>query len=232
MMKISAIIPAAGRGRRMGGSVSKQFLSINNKPVLIHTLERINSLKIIDEIILVLPEDKVGWGEKEVKRKYRINKVLKVIKGGKERQDSVYEGLKEVNEKSDVVVVHDGIRPFFNLKIIQDAIPFLKIFDGVIEALPIHDTVKEVSGKGIILKTLEREKLYRAQTPQIFNYSVLKKAFISAFNTKYYATDEAGLVESVGGKIKILTGSRYNIKITNPDDLLLAKVIIKNKIFV
>ena len=231
-MKISAIIPAAGKGRRMGGSISKQFLSVNRKPVLIYTLEMISSLKIIDEIILVLPEDKVAWGEKEIKRKYRINKILKIIKGGKERQDSVYEGLKEVDKNSDVVVVHDGVRPFFYPEIIKEAIPFLKVFDGVIEALPVHDTVKEVSGKGIVLKTLEREKLYRAQTPQIFNYSILKKAFVCAFDKKYYATDEAGLVESVGGKIKILEGSRYNIKITNKDDLLLAKVIIKNKIFV
>ena len=231
-MKISAIIPAAGKGKRMGGSVSKQFLSIDDKPVLIHTLERINSLKIIDEIILVLPEDKVEWGEKKVKRKYGINKLSKVIKGGKERQDSVYDGLKEVDKNSDVVVVHDGVRPFFYSKIIKEAIPFLKIFDGVIEALPINDTVKKVSERGIVLKTLEREKLYRAQTPQIFNYSILRKAFNRASDKKYYATDESGLVESIGGKIKILTGSRYNIKITNPDDLFLAEVIIKNKIFV
>jgi len=227
-MKVTAIIPAAGKGKRMGGSVSKQFLSINGKPILIHTLERINSIKLIDEIILVLSEEKVEWGEKKIKEKYRIAKVRKVVKGGEKRQDSVYAGLKEVDEKSDVIVVHDGVRPFFSSLLIPKAIQFLKRYDGVIEALPLYDTIKEVDNDKVILKTLERERLYRVQTPQIFHHSILKKAFAHAFKKGLWATDEAGLVEKIGGKIKVLKGSQYNIKITNPEDMVFAKAIFKS----
>ena len=226
-MKITAIIPAAGKGERMGHPISKQFLPLKGKPILVHTLERMNSVKVIDEIILVLPEHRIDWAKKEIRKKYRIAKLKKVVKGGKKRQDSVYAGLNEVDGKPDIIVIHDGVRPFFTPSIISQAIPFLKKYAGVIEALPLHDTIKEVNRNELILRTVERGKLYRAQTPQIFNYDILVKAFSHAFKNGYNGTDEAELVERVNGKIKILRGSEFNIKITSPDDLLLAKAIIE-----
>ena len=225
-MKITAIIPAAGKGERMGHPISKQFLPLKGKPILVHTLERMNAVGLIDEIILVVPEQRIDWAKEEIRKKYRIAKLKKVVRGGKKRQESVYAGLEEVDGKPDIIVIHDGVRPFFTPSIISQAIPLLKKYDGVIEALPLNDTIKEVNRNELILRTVEREKLYRALTPQIFNYGILVKAFSSAFKNGYSGTDEAELVERVKGKIKILRGSEFNIKITSPDDLLLAKAII------
>jgi len=223
-MKVSAIIPAAGQGVRLGGSVPKQFLHLKGKPILAHTLEALQNSGLVDSIILVVPENEL----KQTRDQWLTNPPLvkKVIAGGKKRQDSVANGFRELDSDTDIVLVHDGVRPFVSSKMIRETLKVASECGAAITAIPVNDTIKQANEAEFVERTLDREKLRRVQTPQAFQYDLLKKAFAKASADSYYGTDEASLIEYIGEPVKIVNGSELNIKITRKEDLVLAEQIL------
>ncbi|MFH1347120.1 MAG: 2-C-methyl-D-erythritol 4-phosphate cytidylyltransferase [Candidatus Margulisiibacteriota bacterium] len=219
-MKTVAIITAAGYGKRMGQP--KQFLELGGKPVLEQTISVFDRTKVIDEIVLVVnPEDV------ERAKKFKYAKLKKVVGGGKERQDSVYNGLKALPEDVEIVAIHDGARPFVTSEIIEKAIEETKRSGAVVVGVPVKDTIKSVAGDKLqVTDTLNRNELWAAQTPQVFKKDIILKAFHDA-QGKHEVTDDAMLVEKLGIPVKMVMGLYQNIKITTPDDLIIAEGIIK-----
>jgi len=222
-MKVSAIIPAAGLGLRMGTDIPKQFLLLDGKPILHHTLSVMEKCPLVDEIILVVAESGLAQAEESVRQKYP--KVVKVVLGGRERQDSVYNGLIHLKPDTGVVVVHDGVRPFVPLDLIRECIEAARDFGAAIAAIPLSDTIKKVNGGGWVEQTVDRTDLWRVQTPQAFQYPLLKEAFEKARDDGYYGTDEGSLIEYLGREVKVIPGSEFNIKITRLEDLALGEKI-------
>lgn len=223
----SAIITAAGLGKRFGEDQPKQFLHLQGKPVLAHSLETFSKSGLISEIVVVVPADLVEHTRNDLVEKLRIPKVKCVISGGTERQDSVKAGFDALSENPDIVVVHDGVRPFISRALLEEVIKEASAWGGAIAALPSNDTIKKSSQDGFIETTVPRDSLWFAQTPQAFRYEVLKAAFIKATGEGFRGTDESLLVERTGLKIKLVKGSPYNIKITTPEDLRLGEHILK-----
>lgn len=222
-MKVSAIIPAAGLGVRMGSNVPKQYLLLNGKPILHHTLSVLDQCSIVDEIILVVSAKEIGNVEQQIQDSHP--KVTKVIVGGKERQDSVYNGLQSLGSETDIVVVHDGVRPFVSADLIRETVEVARDSGAAITAIPVSDTIKKVNEKGLVECTIDRSGLWRIQTPQTFQFSLLKEAFTKAQADNFYGTDEGALIEYLGRDVKVVPGSEFNIKITRSEDLILGEKI-------
>lgn len=216
----SAIIVAAGRGRRFGST--KQFLPLYGKPLVLHTIERFERSKAVAEIVLVVPNSWVKRMIQQVKDT-GFKKVKKIVKGGLRRMDSVYSGLLVAN--GDIVVIHDGVRPLVTTSMITRGVRECKRHGACIYAISATDTVKLVQN-GSVEKTLEKEKVYLVQTPQVFRKSLLLKAYTNAYAQGIEAPDEAYLLESIGIPVKILKGVRENIKVTSPMDLRLVEALI------
>lgn len=225
-MNVRAIIAAGGRGERMGGELPKQFIQIKKKPVLTHTVEKFEKCDLIDEIVLVVPEDYVSFCSYQVVDVYDFKKVRRILAGGKERQGSVYKALLSLSGNTDIVVIHDGVRPFISLEKIAKSIEICKKEKAVILALPINETVKRIEDK-FVITTLDREKLWVAQTPQTFEYKLILEAYKKAMEDGFIGTDDSSLVERIGFKVKVLEGEYENIKITTPEDLILAERILE-----
>ena len=222
-MKVGAIIPAAGRGKRIGASVPKQFLEIQGEPLLHHTLTVFAYCKLISYVVLVMPRTDVDEVGKDWLNKYEI--VREVVVGGEQRQDSVYNGFNSLEEKTDIVVVHDGVRPFTTPQMITATVERAQQYGAAITAIPVTDTVKQVVD-GFVKQTIPREGLWRVQTPQAFQYGLLQKAFKKAKEDSYYGTDEGALIEYLGKGVKIVPGSELNIKITRKEDLALGESLL------
>lgn len=218
-MKVSAIIPAAGQGLRMGGDIPKQFLLLQGKPILHHTLAVFESC--VDAVTLVVPEKELAV----TRRQWTSGIVQQVIAGGAERQDSVAMGLRALDKDTDIVIVHDGVRPFVSAAIIKESISAARQFGAAVTAIPIRDTVKKSTADGWVQGSVDRENLWRMQTPQAFQYDLLCEAFEKATRDNYYGTDEGSLMEYLGRPVKIIAGSEWNIKITCRDDLALGEKI-------
>ncbi len=224
----SAIIPAAGKGIRMGTEIQKQFLQLADKEVIIHTLEKFENCEVIDEIIVVTGEEMIPYMESLIQT-YQLKKVVKIIKGGKERQDSVYQGLKNVNEKSDIIVIHDGVRPFILESDMIKTIEGAKESGACILGVPSKDTMKVCSKNQEVVHTPSRDTLWAVQTPQTFRKDILLRGFNKAYRDDFVGTDESTLVERLGIRVKVATGSYDNIKITTKEDLFLAEALLKRK---
>jgi len=230
--KVIAIVPSAGLGRRFGSDANKPFQILGGKPLVVWALEALESVDAIEEIIPVLRKEDVERGI-EVFRSYNISKTKRVAAGGKERQDSVYNGLKLIGDKNCIVLIHDGVRPFIEKDLIEKVIKELlkggkgglKSFDGVVLGVPVKDTIKEAES-GIIKSTIKRKSLWAIQTPQVFPYKKISAAYKKSIKEGFYSTDDAALMERYGGKIKVIMGSYSNIKITTPDDLIFAEYLI------
>ncbi len=230
--KVIAIVPSAGLGRRFGSDANKPFQILGGKPLVVWALETLESVEAIQEIIPVLRKEDVERGI-EVFRSYNISKTKRVAAGGKERQDSVYNGLKLIGDKNCIVLIHDGVRPFIEKDLIEKVIKELlkggkgglKSFDGVVLGVPVKDTIKEAES-GIIKSTIRRDSLWAIQTPQVFPYKKISAAYKKSIKEGFYSTDDAALMERYGGKIKVTMGSYSNIKITTPDDLIFAEYLI------
>ena len=223
-MSVCAVVPAGGAGTRMGGTVPKQFLELHGKPILYYTLKTLQDCGIISELILVVPEKEydnacTDWlGKPEI--------VTKVVVGGKKRQDSVYNGFCELSQKTEIVLVHDGVRPFLSHQMIQESVDAAREYGAAITAIPVNDTIKRVDDSGLVSQTVDREGLWRVQTPQVFRYELLQEAFKKANSEKFYGTDEGTLIEHLGKPVKVVEGSEQNIKITRPEDLRLSEIFI------
>jgi 2-C-methyl-D-erythritol 4-phosphate cytidylyltransferase/2-C-methyl-D-erythritol 2,4-cyclodiphosphate synthase len=228
-MKTVAIIPAGGAGRRLGSAVAKQYLLLDGVPILARTLKIFQQSKIIDEIILVLPPDDLGSAQKQLVDEYNLTKVSAIVAGGKERQDSVRNGLSAIAGICDVVVVHDGVRPLLTEEMISKVVAAAKNGGASSIGVKVKDTVKQTAGGDLVVATVPRNNLWLTQTPQAFDFDVLQKAYAAAASDNYYGTDDASLVERIGVKVKMIAGSYENIKITTPDDLIVAEAFIKNK---
>ncbi|MFR8547894.1 MAG: 2-C-methyl-D-erythritol 4-phosphate cytidylyltransferase [Lachnospiraceae bacterium] len=231
-MRTVAIVLAGGSGSRMKSSVKKQYMLIGDKPVLYYSLRVFQDSSVIDEIILVCGREEVENCRAEIVEKYDFTKVSRIIPGGKERYHSVYEGLKAAVD-CDYVMIHDGARPFVDeqmLERIWDALPSAR---ACTVGMPVKDTIKRSDPEGFVEETLPREKLWLIQTPQAFEYRLIRKLHEDAAGGACLGqqiTDDAMLVECLGKiRVKLIEGSYQNIKITTPDDLLLAQIILGQK---
>jgi 2-C-methyl-D-erythritol 4-phosphate cytidylyltransferase len=218
MRRVAAVIVAAGEGRRFGAA--KQFAVFREKLILDWSIEAFELHDSVDDIILVLPDE----GERE-KYLARFEKVSEVVRGGRRRQDSVVHGFERVNaEETRIVLIHDGVRPLVGRELISRVIEETQRSGAAIPAVSVEDTIKE-GEQGQVVRTLDRSRLYRVQTPQGFSYSILEKALRQAQQDGYYASDEAGLVERLGYPVALVEGDPRNIKITTPTDLKLAEAL-------
>ena len=227
--KNTAIVLAAGQGKRMNSKVQKQFLELGGKPLLYYSLKCFQDSGMIRDIILVTGAESVPFCKEEIVEKYGLTKVTKVIPGGKERYDSVYEGLLSC-ENSDFVLIHDGARPFITEEIIRRGIQGVEKTGACVIGMPSKDTVKIADTQGYVAETPERSSVWTIQTPQIFEYNLIREAHEKIRCRDMSAiTDDAMVVEQeTGVKIVLVEGSYKNLKITTPEDLDIAEIFLKN----
>ncbi len=223
-MKICAIIPAAGQGTRMNNAVPKQFLKLAGQPILYHTLNAFENSGLVDSVVLVVPPGQVESMRQEWANLFPV--IQHVIAGGEQRQDSVYNGLRELNRETQIVVVHDGVRPFIETRMLQETVTTAQEYGAAVTAIPLSDTLKLVDGNGFVQTTVNRKGLWRIQTPQAFRYSLLCQAMEKAQTEGFYGTDEGSLIEHFGQTVKLVPGSERNIKITKPEDIPLAELFM------
>lgn len=226
---ISAVIVAGGKGKRMGHDVPKQYIKLNGREILSITLGVFESSPLVDEVILVISEGEVDYCLNNIVKKYGFKKVKDIIKGGAERQDSVYNGLLNCSPLTDIVLIHDGVRPFVDKNIIEKSIESARIYGACAAGVYVKDTIKIVDGDKFIISTPDRGSLIAIQTPQTFKFDLVLEAHKRARENKIYATDDTALVELMGHRVKIIEGSYCNIKITTPEDLIFAKLILNSR---
>lgn len=227
-MGVTALIPAAGMGKRMGAGINKQYLRLAGKPILAHTLAVFQAAVCVDQIYLIIPEDEIAYCRENVVERFGFGKVRRIVAGGSERQHSVLNGLRAMEVSGDeIVMIHDGVRPFIPEAIITQSVVTAREADGALVAVPVKDTVKIVRD-GLVLETPPREALWLAQTPQAFRYGIIRQAHEEAHATGWLGTDDASLVERRGGAVRIVPGVYGNFKITTPEDLVLAEAFLRD----
>jgi len=225
--KVYAIIPAAGSGTRLGSPVKKQFVHLGDRPLLVHTVQRFEECAEVDEIVIAVPEETLAETKSLISR-YRLHKVSKIVTGAERRQGSVENAFRRIRTKaSDIVLVHDGVRPFIEPAKIREVVNVCREFDAAALAVQPKETVRRSNGGSHFEQTIDRAALWLMQTPQGFRASILKRAFMAAHASRYHATDEVALVERLGIKPRIIIGSYDNIKITTPEDLELGSLILE-----
>jgi 2-C-methyl-D-erythritol 4-phosphate cytidylyltransferase/2-C-methyl-D-erythritol 2,4-cyclodiphosphate synthase len=226
-MKVIALVPAAGMGKRMGAEINKQYLLLAGKPIVAHTLQVLEDAPFIDDIHVIVPEAEIPYCREHVVERYGFTKVRGIVAGGPERQHSVMNGLRKLTgmDDDDVILIHDGVRPFISLSILEKSVETARKWDGALVAVPVKDTVKIVEN-GVVRETPARETLWLAQTPQAFRYSIIMAAHEIAAAERYLGTDDASLVEWMGKDVHIVLGDYRNIKITTPEDLVLAEAFL------
>jgi 2-C-methyl-D-erythritol 4-phosphate cytidylyltransferase len=239
-MKVAVILPAAGLGTRMGrtsaetaGTSRKQFMLLDGSPILLHTVRKFAAVDRVREIVIALRREDLSWAD-ELLRQDVQNKLLRVVEGGNSRQESVERALVAVNPDTDLVAVHDAVRPFIDLETIEKAIDEAAEYGAAIVGIVPVDTVKQVTGAQAtgakVRSTISRERLVLAQTPQVFRYGLLKRAFEAARNDGFVGTDESSLVERLDQvEVRVVMGSDHNIKITKPGDMDLARLFLEQE---
>ncbi len=227
-----AIVLAAGQGKRMGSKVAKQFLEIHGKPVLYYSLKQFED-SFIDEVVLVARENDISFCRDEVVNKYGFRKVTSIVPGGKERYHSVYHGLCAIKE-CDYVFIHDGARPFIDEQILQRNLDEVKKHGACVTGMPVKDTIKKRDTDYFVAETPVRDTLWQIQTPQTFSFHIIKEAYFKFLQNdeqnenQYEVTDDAMVAELFGGiSVKLVEGSYRNVKITTPEDLILAEAFVK-----
>lgn len=245
---VIAIVPAAGLGKRLGSGINKPFCALLNKPLIVWALYVLEQTEEISEIIPVVKESDMEEAVKVFER-HGFLKIKRIAPGGRERQDSVYHGLKLVDGKGDIVLIHDAARPMIDPQSVRDVIAALDGFDGAVVGVPVKDTIKEVetrpetgnAGKHPkddvlqqevyeVRRTLKRESLWAVQTPQVFRRQVIMRAYEKAIAEGFYATDDSALVERYDGKVRVVRGSYDNIKITTKEDMAVAEQLLKKRL--
>jgi len=222
------IVVGAGKGKRLGAQIPKAFISINKKPLIFYTLESFRNIRFIKETILVLRKEDIGWAKTKFGEKLSTMGIKKIVPGGKERQDSVYNGLKAINKNCDIVMIHDAARPFVKKDWLYSLCGNAARYGSAILAIPVEDTIKFVT-KGKSKLTLNREPIWRAQTPQAFRTDILLQSYKNLMRKNLLVTDDSQTVEITGLSPKIIKGSKFNIKITTKEDLYLAKILLSRR---
>jgi 2-C-methyl-D-erythritol 4-phosphate cytidylyltransferase len=225
---VSAIIVAAGKGRRMHAGTRKQYLTVAGRTVLGHTLKKFDVCDDVDSIYLVVPEEDFDYCREKVLSPANLRKPTHLVVGGKQRQNSVFNGLKALEQKRGLVVVHDGVRPLIEPQQISSCIAEAQESGACILGIPAFDTIKRVDDANTIEATINRECLWLAQTPQVFRYKILHRAHQKAISDGFAGTDDALLVERIGYRVKIITGSKTNLKITTTEDLAIAQALLED----
>jgi 2-C-methyl-D-erythritol 4-phosphate cytidylyltransferase len=223
-MKIYAIIPAGGKGIRSGFSAPKQYLKFSGKELIVYTLEVFQKNKLIDEIIIAAEKHYFPLLG-EIKSKFKLTKLKKIVDGGNERQDSVFNALLAIDaDKNDLIVVHDAARPLLSSSVLNNAIDTAGRKGNALVCVKAKDTL--IKAKGTVSTYVDRREIYNVQTPQIFKYKDLINAFEKAYKDKFYGTDESMLVKNLGKKINLVEGSVLNFKITTKSDVQIFKQLI------
>ena len=225
---VTAIIAAAGMGRRMKKSLNKQFLSINDLPILAHTLKKFDNCAYVDFILILIKESDIPYLS-FILNKNKLKKDFKIVYGAKERSDSILNGLKNIPKETSIVLTHDGVRPFVSEEKIREAIENVFFTGASVLGVPVKDTVKVSKNGSYVDYTPKRDELFAIQTPQVFKTDLLLKAYKIAEEEGYTATDDCALVEKIGVKVKIIPSDYKNIKITTQEDLIIAEAIAKSE---
>ncbi|MFT9600483.1 2-C-methyl-D-erythritol 4-phosphate cytidylyltransferase [Mesobacillus sp.] len=226
-MPYQVIIPAAGQGKRMGAGKNKLLLTLEGVPILVHTLRVFEADAECSGIILAInPSDEQEF--KSLLKEYGIHKVSSLVTGGKERQDSVYNGLMAVHSLDGIVLVHDAARPFIRIETIHNLVEAASKDGGAIVAVPVKDTIKKAANN-MVAETVERSSLWAVQTPQAFRAAVLLEAHNKAMREQFIGTDESSLVERIPHRVTIIEGDYDNIKLTTPEDLYFAEAILRKR---
>jgi 2-C-methyl-D-erythritol 4-phosphate cytidylyltransferase len=226
-MKTLAIIPAGGAGRRMGGGIAKQYLPLAGIPVLVHTLRVFQGSPLVDEIVLAVPEGDIPEVRRAIVESHGLSKVVLVVAGGRERQDSVRNALQQVRTEHGIILVHDGVRPFITHRLLERVIAAARECGAATVGVPVRDTVKAVDAAGWVAGTVERSGLWLTQTPQGFAASLLLAAYERAECEGWSATDDASLLERMGTPVRMILGEVANIKLTRPEDIDLGEAILR-----
>lgn len=235
--RCTAIVVAAGQGKRMGGNVQKQYLELMGKPIIYHTLEAFQNSPLIDSIILVTGPEQMAWCRDELVHKYNLSKVDTITTGGAERYTSVWNGLQVIEEdmtKADregIVFIHDGVRPFVDDEIISRTLEAAKTYGACVAAMPVKETIKLADENDFVNSTPPRNRIWGIQTPQVFDFQLLYKAYQTAMESgRTDMTDDAMIVENFTDvKVKLVEGSYENIKITTPEDLEIAEAFLNRR---
>lgn len=231
-MSVEAVIPAGGSGTRMGTGSSKQYLNLAGLPLLARTLRVFQDLKEITGITLVVPGEDIEFVRKAITDPYGFSKVQRIVAGGRERQDSVRNGLLALEHDAageDVVVIHDAVRPLISGELVRMSIEACRRHGAVTLGVPVKDTIKYVEADGVIRETMNRERLWLTQTPQTFRKTVILEAYRKAYEEGFQGTDDASLVERNGVPVRMIRGSYDNIKITTPEDLAYAEHVLGSR---
>ena len=224
----TAVIVAAGKGKRMGTEISKQFLPLGGKEILAHTVQKFEKAKNIRDIILVTGADSLQ-DVRDMTREYGWEKIVSIVAGGKERQDSVWYGLQQVAADTEIILIHDGVRPFVTEDILNISIETALEMGGCVAGVPAKDTIKVCDGENIAIATPDRNALWQIQTPQTFRKERIVKAYEQAKEDGFVGTDDASFAEHCGYPVKVIMGSYRNIKITTKEDLIIGEAFLKEE---
>lgn len=227
MVKVAAVVPAAGCGNRMGSEIKKQFLVLDGIPILGYVLRILEASRSVQSIVIAVGEDEEKYCRQAVVNKLGLRKITGIVQGGKERQDSVYSGLLALAPDTDIVVIHDGVRPLLTVENLDMVVGAALQYGAATCAVPVKDTVKLAREGGFVSETLPRDRLWLTQTPQAFRYRDILDAHRRAQGENFRATDDAALVERLGNAVKLVDGNYQNIKITTPEDLIVASALLE-----
>lgn len=226
-MSVIVLIPAAGTGSRMRAAVNKQYLTLADRPILAHTLKLFDTHPAVDRIHVISPAAEIDQCRSKVVERFSFTKTCSIIAGGAERQDSVRNGLLGCGAANDdIVLIHDGARPFFSPDLISEVVRVASEVGACLVGVPVKDTIKEVTA-GLVSGTPDRNRLWQAQTPQAFRFALIRDAHERATRDGFRGTDDASLVERLGRPVAMIEGNYRNIKITTPEDLILAEAFLK-----
>jgi len=228
--KAAAIVVGAGEGIRMGASARKQYMMLGDRPVLAHAILAFEKCDAIEEIFLVIPSGDDLLCRKEIIDPLKLRKPITLVTGGGTRQESVFNGLRAIDGRCELVAIHDGVRPLVRIGDIAECVRTADKYGGCILALPAIDTMKTVDVEGRVVVTMKRDMIRMAQTPQAFRYDLILQAHLTAQEENYVGTDDAELVERRGEMVKVMQGDPHNIKITTPEDLKLAEVLLIGRV--
>jgi 2-C-methyl-D-erythritol 4-phosphate cytidylyltransferase len=228
-MKNIALIPAAGSGARMGSTVKKPYLLLAGRPILYHALKAFDRAPSVDRIILAVAPGEEACCETDVVRKFSFNKNITVIAGGEVRQESVRRLLEQVPKETPLVLIHDGARPLITVDLIERALKETEKWQATVAAVPVKDTIQATDEAGFVQETLPRNLLWSIQTPQTFALQLIREAHQKALKDGFIGTDEGSLVTRLGRPVKIIMGAYDNIKVTTPEDLIVAEALMKKR---